>query len=71
MVHDPELLKCIFVKNYHDFPDRRVSTFKDIFKKCLEEVRTYWARTCTVQMLNKDILNKIHSFDTYAVLYGC
>ena len=25
MVHNPELLKCIFVKNYDDFPNRRVS----------------------------------------------
>ena len=24
MVHDPELLKCIFVRNYDDFPNRRV-----------------------------------------------
>ena len=24
VIHDPELLKCVFVKNNHDFPNRRV-----------------------------------------------
>ena len=35
MVQDPELLKCIFVKNFQDFPNRRVNVSKILFNKKL------------------------------------
>ena len=44
VIHDPELLKCVFVKNNKDFPNRRVR-----FLLCVDSVMSIWSETVNVK----------------------